>query len=769
MNGNELKQYFITIERPYREGCVEVLEQEIATTAVKKAELFITALGVYEAEIDGVKAGDALLAPGETYYPKNLAYQEIDVTQLFRGNAQEHTLRVYLGQGWYCGRFTFEAKTQIYGSAPAVSWILRTTDENGTERIFTSRDEGVCAVQSHYAYAGLYDGEIYYAEGSCVPEGTITIGAPLDKKPAAGAIGERNVPVLPDIVQPIPYEGQIPEDLTKLILPVTMQEEMPARAIIPQGERTIVDFGQNFAGIITIDPAKMSGDHIVIRHGELLNPDGSLYTGNLRKAKATLEYHKGEESAVYRPRFTYMGFRYAEISGCAYEEGLIRAFVIHSRMERTGDFTTGNEKVNRVYLNQLWSQRSNYVEVPTDCPQRDERMGYTGDGQAFAQTGAYNYDTRLFWKKFLQDIRYSQSDNTEGYVAPVIPAEGPAGIGFINMLGWGNCDTIVPEMLYRQFGTDEFLRDQYESMKTFTDCEIRHMGGALKPRDLWTGANLGDWLSPGKDIRYMAMHNGPVSNAFVVNDLRIMTETARRFADTQSERRYAEQLARSRAAYIRTYIKRDGTMREDYQGAYIMALQMVVDRKDPLWTSLYEKLKGRIRRDGMQTGFYSTAYLLPMLAENGDANLSFDLLLNERYPGWIYEVDHGATTIWERWDGIRENGTVNESDQNGSNMVSFNHYAFGSVGWFMYRDILGIQPLEPGFAKVMIAPHMDARLGFAKGSYRSVHGEISVEWKAEGDHLFVVKITTPVETEIKLQDGTSRSVSAGSYEYEVRD
>jgi alpha-L-rhamnosidase len=265
------------------------------------------------------------------------------------------------------------------------------------------------------------------------------------------------------------------------------------------------------------------------------------------------------------------------------------------------------------------------------------------------------------------------------------------------------------------------------------------------------------------------MHNGPVSNAFVVNDLRIMTETAHRFADTQSERRYAEQLARSRAAYIRTYIKRDGTMREDYQGAYIMALQMVVDRKDPLWTSLYEKLKGRIRRDGMQTGFYSTAYLLPMLAENGDANLSFDLLLNERYPGWIYEVDHGATTIWERWDGIRENGTVNESDQNGSNMVSFNHYAFGSVGWFMYRDILGIQPLEPGFAKVRIAPHMDARLGFAKGSYQSVHGEIRVEWKAERDHLFVVKITTPVETVIELQDGTSRSVSAGSYEYEVRD
>ncbi len=227
---------------------------------------------------------------------------------------------------------------------------------------------------------------------------------------------------------------------------------MSVRETMVQGDVTILDFGQNFAGIVEIDPSFLKNETITIRHGEILNADGSLYTANLRKAKATIVYHAGaEKKKKYRPRFTYMGFRYMELSGAAYQPGMIRAYALHTEMKRTGYFSCENPLVQKLYENQVWGQKSNYVEVPTDCPQRDERMGYTGDGQVFALTGAYNFNTDAFWKNFLRDLELGQLDNTEGYVCATVPQTGPAGIGFISMLGWGNAVTILPEMMYRQF------------------------------------------------------------------------------------------------------------------------------------------------------------------------------------------------------------------------------------------------------------------------------------------------------------------------------
>ena len=377
----DLRDLFITTERPYKEGAVEVFAQAIPAGPVEKAVLTVTALGVYEAELNSRKVGDVLFAPGYTYYPRELQVQTYDVTDLL---GRENVLKVYLGQGWYCGRFTFDNKTKIYGDRPAVAWKLTVTRPDGSEHVYTSRDQGVVSRPSPYDYAGLYDGEVYYADGA-------------------------DMPVYP----PVPYAGKLPEVFDETIVSVRVREEMPVKAVIPRGDRTILDFGQNFAGFVVIDPSKMAGDVLTVRHGEILNPDGSLYTNNLRKAKATVEYHRGQETKLYRPRFTYMGFRYAELSGVPYEEGLITAYAVYSDMARTGDFSCGHEDVTRLYENQVWGQKSNYVEVPTDCPQRDERMGYTGDGQVFALTGAYNFDTEAFWTKFLRDIRYSQMDNKE--------------------------------------------------------------------------------------------------------------------------------------------------------------------------------------------------------------------------------------------------------------------------------------------------------------------------------------------------------------------
>ncbi|MCD8342747.1 MAG: glycoside hydrolase family 78 protein [Clostridiales bacterium] len=716
-----LRECFITSPQPFREGRVDVFRQKITVQEAETATLAITALGVYEANLNGQKVGDRFLAPGYTYYPRDLQVQRYEVAL----SAGENELVVFLGQGWYCGRYTYENQVQIYGETPAVAWIL----EGAGVRV-TSR-QGVEELESPYEYAGLYDGEIYHAEA-----------------------------LTPSARRPAPFDGAVPEVLEEQPCGVRLREELPVRKVTVSGDSTILDFGQNFAGVLTIDPGKLEGDCLRLRHGELLNPDGSLYTANLRRAKQELVYYKGGDTRPYTPRFTYMGFRYVELTGAAYVPGLVTAHAVYSDMERTGAFSCENPLVQKLYENQVWGQKSNYIDVPTDCPQRDERMGYPGDGHVFARTGAYNFDTSAFWRKFLKDIRYTQMDNSEGYVPPVVPATGPTGIGFMNMLGWGNAVTLLPEQLYWQYGEENFLTDQYESIRLFVECEMRH----LEQADLWLGANLGDWLALGKDVRFMAMHNGPVSNAFVVHDLKMASALAEKLGRHEDTRRWGAQLEKTRAAYLRTFVTEDGHMTDDYQGAYVMALAHVLP-DGALRDKVFANLVASVRTEGMQTGFFATQHILPLLAEGGEAKLAFDLLLQEECPGWMYQVIRGATTTWERWDALRPDGTVNESKMSDDNMVSFNHYAFGSVGEFYYRYILGIQPALPGFRKVRIRPFVDRRLGRVEGSYRSRQGLISVAWQVtEGSAA--IAITTPAETEVVLPDGSRHTVSAGSYSYQ---
>ena len=712
-----LRKSLIESARPYKEGSVAVFEQKFKIK--QGGKITLTALGIYEAEFDGKKLGDQLFAPGFTYYPSHLYYQEYDLSHLSAG---EHTLRVYLGEGWYSGRFTFENKTQIYGERAAASWVIE------GDGLFTSADESVRELESPWEYAGFYDGEIF-------------IYKPLK------AIGK-----------PLKSSATLPKILEKTDCAVRIREAMPIKSVTVKGDVTILDFGQNFAGIISIDPKKMKGGKLKLRHGEILNPDGSLYTANLRKAKAEIVYHKSESGEVYRPRFTYMGFRYVELTGVPYEDGLITAHAIYSDMERAGYFTCDNPLVNKLYENQIWGQKSNYIEVPTDCPQRDERMGYTGDGHVFAKTGAYNFDTEGFWAKFLKDMKNSQDANKDGYVAPTIPAPpGKQGIGFMSMLGWGNCICIIPEMLYHHFGKDIYVREYYESMKKFVECEIRKMGGLFGKKDLWIAPSLGDWLAMGRDVKFMAMHNGPVSNAFIVNDLRIMIWAARLLGKNEDAKKFESQLEKTTKAYINAFLREDGIMKDDYQGAYIMALKMVIPKGD-LWNKIYKALKEKLISDGMQTGFFATEHILPLLADNGDEKLAFDLLLDERLGGWMYQVKAGATTTWERWDALRPDGTVNETKMSSDNMVSFNHYSFGSVGKFYYEYILGITALKPDFEKVKIQPRIDERIGSFSGSFRG----ISVKFDNNCLH-----ISTNRDAKIILPDGSEFERPAGEYTFNL--
>lgn len=731
MQMEELRKQWITSEKEYREGEVFVYRQKFTASQVKKAVFYGTALGVYEAELNGTKIGRQMFAPGFSYYPRRVLYQTHEVTKLLREG--ENTLTVYLGQGWYCGRFLCENQTQIYGEQPAVAWILELEDAAGSRRLVS--DETVEELESPYEYAGEYDGEIYFADG---------------REKVTGHAAA--------------YTRETPFALEPTLTEVRLQDEMPVREAMVQGDVTILDFGQNFAGIVEIDPSFLTNETITIRHGEILNADGSLYTANLRKAKATIVYHAGAEKKKYRPRFTYMGFRYMELSGAAYQPGMIRAYALHTEMERTGYFSCENPLVQKLYENQVWGQKSNYVEVPTDCPQRDERMGYTGDGQVFALTGAYNFNTDAFWKNFLRDLELGQLDNTEGYVCATVPQTGPAGIGFISMLGWGNAVTILPEMMYRQFGDEEALPRQYESMKLFVEAEIRKMG----KKNLWIGPSLGDWLAMGKGIAWQAMHNNPVSNAFIVHDLKVISKTAERLGKREDAARYRRQLAATTDAYIKKFVSKKGIVAKDYQSAYIMALKFVLPEGE-LRERVKKNFVANIRKNGLQTGFFATEHLLPLLVEAGEQKLAYDVLLQENCPGWMYQVKCGATTTWERWDALKPDGTVNEEKMAGSgeNMVSFNHYAFGSVGEFYYQYILGIRPEKPGFAKLHFAPYPDERLGGVSGSYLSVAGKIESAWRygTDGCHI---RLATPVEAVVLLPDGRSENVPAGTYEWTVK-
>ena len=731
MQMEELRKQWITSEKEYREGEVFVYRQKFTASQVKKAVFYGTALGVYEAELNGTKIGSQMFAPGFSYYPRRVLYQTHEVTELLREG--ENTLTVYLGQGWYCGRFLCENQTQIYGEQPAVAWILELEDAAGSRRLVS--DETVEELESPYEYAGEYDGEIYFADG---------------REKVTGHAAA--------------YTRETPFALEPTLTEVRLQDEMPVREATVQGDVTILDFGQNFAGIVEIDPSFLTNETITIRHGEILNADGSLYTANLRKAKATIVYHAGAEKKKYRPRFTYMGFRYMELSGAAYQPGMIRAYALHTEMKRTGYFSCENPLVQKLYENQVWGQKSNYVEVPTDCPQRDERMGYTGDGQVFALTGAYNFNTDAFWKNFLRDLELGQLDNTEGYVCATVPQTGPAGIGFISMLGWGNAVTILPEMMYRQFGDEEALPRQYESMKLFVEAEIRKMG----KKNLWIGPSLGDWLAMGKGIAWQAMHNNPVSNAFIVHDLKVISETAERLGKREDAARYRRQLAATTDAYIKKFVSKNGIVAKDYQSAYIMALKFVLPEGE-LREMVKKNFVANIRKNGLQTGFFATEHLLPLLVEAGEQKLAYDVLLQENCPGWMYQVKCGATTTWERWDALKPDGTVNEEKMAGSgeNMVSFNHYAFGSVGEFYYQYILGIRPEKPGFAKLHFAPYPDERLGGVSGSYLSVAGKIESAWRYEADGCHI-RLATPVEAVVLLPDGRSENVPAGTYEWTVK-
>lgn len=725
-----LRENFVYFKHDYIEGEVIELKETIKLDKkVKSLKFYGTSLGMYEVLLNKNKIDEQYLKPGFTYYNKRLLFQEIDLTDKLE---KENILEILLGQGWYSGRFFCENTTKNFGNDTAISYVIEIIYEDGLVEYIKSRED-MDVYNTLYEYAGIYDGEV------------INESIPIK------IIGKTSK-----------YELKSDILLEKTITKVCKNEEVPTNKVTTYDDYFIIDFGQNFAGKIELNLSLVpNNSDITIYHGELLNSDNKVYRNNLRKAKACIKYHKVNSSSYYEPFFTYMGFRYIEVHGVKYVDGLITANAVYTKMDQLGTFSCDNKKVERLYLNQLWSMRSNYVEVPTDCPQRDERLGYTGDAQVFISTAVYNYDVRNFFYNFFKDLRLLQLDTPDRNISPYCPDKTGHPVGFMSMQGWGSAVSIIPSILKKNYNDLTLITDYYDAIKDYVDLEI-----SKSKHNLWCAISLGDWLSLGKGVAWQAMNNHPVSNAFFVNDLRVLRDAAKLLSKEEDYLKYSEQYKKTHDAYIKKFIKKNGLMVKDYQGSYSVCLAYVLEDSDEIKNKVYEKFLENVRRNGLSTGFFGTANLLPLICDK-NPHLAYDILLSENCPGWMYEINHGATTIWERWDAIKEDGIVNESKMSKDNMVSFNHYSFGAVGRFYYEYILGIKPLKDGFNEAIIRPYPDERLNKVSGSYKTCNGAIYSSWEYT-DKTIEFKIDTPVKSIIILPDNTKYEVLPGIYEYSIK-
>ena len=698
---------------------VFVLEKKF-TAKAGKAVLRATALGLYFAELNGVRVGDRYLTPGWTSYNKMLQVQEYDVSALLK--AGENVLSLTVGEGWYCGGLTWEKKRGYYGKQPAVCADLIMQDG------VLSTDGSWTTHESYIRESGIYDGE------------TVDYTAELKPLTSCEVAFDKSVLV-----------AQICE-------PVKNIERLAVKEIIhtPAGE-TVYDFGQNLAGVVEVrTPEKFNGT-LTLQFAEIL-VNGNFYTDNLRSAKAT-DTFKMKGSQTLSPEFTFHGFRYMKLTGAELPKENITAIVRHTDMKRTGHVHTSNARFNRLTENVVWGQKGNFVDIPTDCPQRDERLGWTGDINAFCTTAAYNYDIRLFMKKWLADLRNDQKETGE------IPFVAPDVLGDKHTDAmWCDCITMVPWNLFQTYGDVSFLADNYAAMKKFISARERTMTGGL----VCKGHEFGDWLALDQERMSNETFIGRtdlyyITNVFQVRSLKIVADTAGILGAKQDEKLYREKYETMLERVRSEYFTAGGRLCFDTITAQTLALHfgIVPERHRK---KLAEALNENVKRHGYKivTGFIGTTYLLYALADNGYMQTAQRVLMNNGYPGWLYEVDMGATTVWERWNSLMPDGTPNPDGMN-----SYNHYAYGSVMEFVYRRIAGIEATEAGFKKIKVAPNPCKGLASFKAEYESVKGKIVSEYEQKNGKIkFTVEIPEGVQAEIVLPNEEPITVMGGKYEYE---
>ena len=696
-----------------------------------QAKLTVTALGIYEAYLNGKKVGEDFFTPGYTNYKSHIQVQEYDVLPLLK--AGENVLEVTVANGWYLGRIGNQFN--VYGNCRA---LLAGLTFDGA--VIPTDESWRVTLDGPVRFADFYDGE--------------TID--LRKK-------ERQYfPVQL-------YAGKTPKLIPHFGTFVRAQE-----ALVPVGSRqgargTIYDFGQNFAGVVRLKVRAKEGTCITVRHAEILM-DGKLFNENYRTAKAALTLIAREGENEFFPTFTYMGFRYAEISGDKPIEVLsVEGVVYSSEMRHIGSFACSDERLNRLQSCLVWNLKSNFVEIPTDCPQRDERLGWTGETCTFSRTACFNYDISTFMNKWLFDLYSHQVDGAVPSAAPSTGMYDPSPQKPIPLMMWGDSAVVVPWMLYLAYGDRAKLNEHYPHMKAYALSEKREAerhGKGLK-QYLWdkNKYQFGDWACFGKTWYTWNRRGKHLATLWYYNSVNLVKEAARTLGYSEDEKAFSELAANIQRAFLKAYLRSDGSFRHaHFMSMYVDALYFGIlpERERALAAKQLAELV--VKNDyRVMTGFPGTPYLLFALADNGYPELAFKVLLNERCPGWLHMVKHGATTLWERWDAIEEDGSFFHG---GAGMVSFNHYAYGTVGDFFYRRILGLETIEAGYRTFLVRP-VCGPLTEAKGELQTAFGTICVAWKKEGGK-FRLSVTVPAScaATIVMPSGTEHPVSSGDYTFE---
>ncbi len=683
-----------------------------------RARLYASAAGVYLPFLNGERVGDREMAPGWTDYGVRLRYQTYDVTPTLTSG--ENVLGFLLGDGWYAGHVGFGGRRARYGEDPALWAELHCWFSDGSRTVIVTGPDWTGST-GPILYSDLLMGEAYDARRArddwCTP------GAePEGFEPAQLAE---------------PPGGRLVADATPPVRVYEVRE--PVAITEPDPGVYVLDFGQNLAGRPCLDVGRVRG-RLRLRFGEVLDRAGRLYTENLRGAAQTDIYQApAAGSGVWRPAFTYHGFRYVEVSGLITDgpppEGAVRVEVLASDEPEAGHVVAGDRLLRQLQDNIRWSQRSNLLFVPTDCPQRDERLGWLGDAQVFIETATWNQDVRRFFRDWLQSVRDAQS--AAGAFSDVAPRIEELSEG---APGWADAGVRVPWTLYEMYGDRRLLADCYPSMRRYVDYIERQ-----NPEGLWTtgrGNDFGDWLSVGgktpKDL---------IASAFYADDARILSEAAVVLGERSDAVRFRALHARIRTAFLSAFVLPDGRVAGDTQTGYALALAFRLVPK-ALRGALAARLRENLaaHQNLLTTGFLGTPHLLPALSEAGADDLAWGLLRETRYPSWGYEIRHGATTVWERFDSWTEERGFQDPGMN-----SFNHFAFGSVGAWLYRYGAGIRPAVPGFRRVVIAPHLSPDPGSLGVRYESARGLLESTWRHDGRcALLCVLVPANVRAELHV-------------------
>lgn len=684
---------------------------------LKRARLYISSHGLYRAEINGKRVGNLEFTPGWTSYNKRLQYQVYDVaSQLDEGT---NAIGIILGDGWYRGNLGFVEGRNTYGDDLAAIAELHLEYSDGSKEIIVT-DENWKAGKGAIRESDIYNGELY---------------------DATREISRWSLPGFNDADWKEVKTSEIPTNhLIASEGPAVRQiERLKPIEITKQGDVWLVDMGQNMVGWVEIIAAGRRGDTLQLRHVEVLDKEGKPYYTNLRAAKQCNRYiFSGDGEDLFEPHFTFQGFRYVIVEGFSgkLEKEDITGVVIHSDMKQTGHFSCSDPLINQLQHNILWGLKGNFLDVPTDCPQRDERLGWTGDAQVFAPTACFNMQAAAFFKKWLKDLSADQKENGE------IPDVVPDILGNGGRTGWADAGVVIPWTLYLEYGDTEVLKEQYESMKAWISYMEKHAGTDRIWKENW---HYGDWLSfDDSTPSYMGAYTSTdlIATAYYHYSTKLMRKIAGILGEMDDEIYFKQLEEEVKTAFNEEFVTPNGRLVSHTQTAYTLALAFGLLDQEQAGKSA-EHLAGDVQRfRHITTGFLGTPLISKTLTETGRIDLAYELLIRREYPSWLYPVTMGATTIWERWDGQKPDLSFQTPGMN-----SFNHYAYGAIGKWLYEVVagIGIDENNPGYKHILIHPRPGGGLSSARASYQSLYGEIVSAWKLEGENMFM-EVQIPVNS-----------------------